>query len=116
MSTRFAPGLALALCLGACHASDDASCAVVTGRFSALALNDLDGSKVDDATRRAVQAQLPAMRDSLNEICRESGWSPAVRACLAGAPDHAAFTACELQLTADQRRDLDRAATGAAAR
>jgi hypothetical protein len=56
------------------------------------------------------------MRDSLNEICRESAWSPAVRACLSAAPDHDAFTACEQQLTAVQRRDLDRAAAGSPAR
>jgi len=102
--------------MAACHGGDEAACPIVTGRFYALALRDLEAAKIDDATRRAVQAQLPAMRDSLNEICRESGWSLAVRTCLANAPDHDAFTTCEQQLTAEQRRDLDRAAAGSPAR
>jgi hypothetical protein len=69
---------------------------------------------IDDATRRAVEDQLPAMRDSLAQTCADGRWSAAVRTCLVAARDHVGFEACEQQLTDEQRRDLDRANRGAA--
>jgi hypothetical protein len=68
---------------------------------------------VNGATRRAVEDQLPAMRDSLAQACADGRWSAAVRSCLVAASDHVGFEACEQQLTDDQRRDLDRANRGA---
>ena len=70
-------------------------------------------SSIDGATRRAVEDQLPAMRDSLAQACADGRWSAAVRSCLVAASDHVGFEACEQQLTDDQRRDLDRANRGA---
>jgi hypothetical protein len=67
---------------------------------------------IDAPTRRAVEDQLPAMRDSLTQACADGRWSAAVRSCLVAASDHVSFEACEQQLTDDQRRDLDRANRG----
>jgi hypothetical protein len=95
----------------ACHAkSDGPPCGTVAGQFFAFAKTDLDHSTVDDNTRRAVFDQLPAMRDQLANACNDGAWSGAVRTCMAGAADHAAFQACEQQLTNDQRKALDQAA------
>jgi hypothetical protein len=89
-------------------------CSAVGTRFLQFAHYDLDQARVDDATRRAVADQLPAMRDALAQACTEGRWSPTVRDCLVAAGDHAAFEACEQQLTDEQRRDLDRANRGSA--
>ena len=124
--------LVLAVVATACHAKSNAPpCGTVAGQFFKLASDDLGSASVDepgsarrgsaaegqrgvidDATRRAVAEQLPAMRDSLAIACSDGAWSPAVRTCMVGAPDHAAFQACEHQLTDDQRKALDRAADG----
>jgi len=69
---------------------------------------DKDKAKYDDATRRLVMDQLPAMRDSLVDACTETKWSDAVRRCLVDAVDHAAFEACQQQLTDAQRQALAR--------
>jgi hypothetical protein len=91
-------------------------CSAVAARFLDIARTDLaraaqDG--VDAATRRAVEDQLPAMRDSLTQACADGRWSAEVRGCLVAASHHVGFEACEQQLTDDQRRDLDRANRGA---
>ncbi len=81
-------------------------------KFLVLAQHDLEHSKPAEAMRRAVVDQLPAIRDALAAVCTETTWSAAVRTCLVSAADHAAFAACEQQLTEPQRRALDRAARG----
>ena len=48
---------------------DDAPCGAVASRLFTLAREDLAKATVDPATRRAVADQLPAMRDSLTQIC-----------------------------------------------
>jgi hypothetical protein len=89
-------------------------CSAVAAKFLDLARYDLAQAKADDATRRAVADQLPALRDSLAQVCSDGKWSPAVRGCLVAARDHVGFEACEQQLTDEQRRDLDRANRGPA--
>jgi hypothetical protein len=106
-----------ALVLGGCRGGGRDSgppCSAVAARFLDIARHDLDQAKVDDATRRAVADQLPAMRDSLAQACTDGAWSAAVRGCLVAARDHVGFEACEQQLTDEQRRDLDRANRGPA--
>jgi len=105
-------GLAGAACRG--QARDPAPpCSAVAARFLDIARTDLDRARVDAPTRRAVEDQLPAMRDALTQACADGPWSAAVRGCLVAASDHVGFEACEQQLTDDQRRDLDRANRGA---
>jgi len=81
-------------------------------RFLQLAKDDLVAAKVDEASARAVNAQLPAMRDALAQACNEGKWSESIRRCLVRANDHTGFETCEQQLTDEQRRDLDRATRG----
>jgi hypothetical protein len=109
--------LALAFCVlgvAGCNRGGDGAppCNAVGARFLVLAKDDLEKKQPDEALRRGVEDQLPAMRDSLVFVCTETKWTGAVRSCLVGAKDHAAFEACELQLTDLQRRDLARAAAG----
>jgi hypothetical protein len=92
--------------------ADDAPCATVASRMFTLARADLGSASVDPATRRAVADQLPAMRDSLTQICTDGKWSTQVRNCMVNAPDHVALQACQQQLTDEQRRALDLAARG----
>ena len=101
--------------LGACRggASDAAPpCGAAAAKFVEIAKHDLTTARVDEATSRAVNDQLPAMRDALAHACTEGKWSAATRACLVHANDHADFETCEQQLTDEQRRDLDRATRG----
>ncbi len=91
---------------------DEAPCGTVASRLFTIAKDDLGKATVDPATRKAVADQLPAMRDALTQICTDGAWSTQVRNCMANAVDHAAFQACQTQLTDDQRRGLDRAARG----
>ncbi|MBL0220658.1 MAG: hypothetical protein IPQ07_43175 [Myxococcales bacterium] len=106
--------LLFALALAGCSrgASDGPPCGAVGAKFMVLAKDDLEHKTVDDAMRRAVEAQLPAMRDSIGHVCTDSKWSGAVRTCLVAANDRVAFEACEQQLTDPQRQALDRAARG----
>jgi hypothetical protein len=108
-------GLAGAACRG--QVSDPAPpCSAVGARFLDIARTDLGRAVRDgiaDATRRAVEDQLPAMRDALAQACADGRWSAAVRSCLVAASDHVGVEACEQQLSDDQRRDLDRANRGA---
>jgi hypothetical protein len=115
---RFPRAAALALLVvaaGACRRSSDAapSCGAVASHFMRLAEDDLATARTDDASRRAVRAQLPAMRDSLATACADSRWTEKVRRCLHAAQDHVGFETCQQELTEDQRRVLDRAARGA---
>jgi hypothetical protein len=94
----------------ACRSGEvDAPCATAAGRYFTIVKGELDKATVDDVTRHAVEDRLPAMSESLERACREGGWSPRVRNCLANAPDHAAYDACHQQLTETQRSALDRA-------
>jgi hypothetical protein len=117
-------GLAGAACRG--QASDPAPpCSAVAARFLDIARTDLGQAGqaagqatgqvgLDPAIRRAVEDQLPAMRDSLAQACSDGRWSAEARNCLVAAHDHVGFEACEQRLTDDQRRDLDRANRGGA--
>ena len=73
-----------------------------------LAQADLEAAKVDEATRRLVLDQLPAMRDTLVNVCNDTKWDPAVRTCMVDATDHATFEQCEGALNATQREALER--------
>lgn len=108
--------LAVLLALAACRGNPDAapSCGAVASHFMYIAEEDLAKASVDEASRRAVRAQLPAMRDSLATACSDSQWTEQVRRCLHAAGDHVAFETCEQELTEVQRRVLDRAAHGEA--
>jgi hypothetical protein len=107
-------GLGLGLASAGCRgSSDDAPpCSAVAARFLDIARHELDGAKLDDATRHDVTDQLPAMRDTLAQACTDGHWTAATRKCLVQASDHVSFEACEQQLTDEQRRDLDRANRG----
>lgn len=89
--------------------SSDAAptCGAVASHFMFVAEQELAAARVDDATRRAVQAQLSGMRDSLAAACAASQWTEQVRRCLHAAGDHVAFEACQQELTEAQRRALD---------
>jgi hypothetical protein len=111
---RVALALALALVLGACKrgSADAPPCGAVGSKFLALTRDALTRSTLGEDLRRGVTESLPAMRDSLVNVCTESNWSGAVRKCLVEANDHLAFEACEQQLTDVQRRALDRSSRG----
>jgi hypothetical protein len=111
---RLAVLVALAVLPTACgkKPKDEAPCGTVDARLFALASDDLAKATVDTATRRAVADQLPAMRDALTAACTDGAWSAAARNCMANAVDHAAFQACQQQLTDAQRHALDAAARG----
>lgn len=104
--------IAIALVLAAgCKRDPNAAppCGAVGAKLLVIARAELDGAKGrDEATRRAVLDQLPAMRDALVYACTDTGWSEAVRRCLVDAVDHVAFEACQQQLTDAQRQDLAR--------
>jgi hypothetical protein len=89
------------------HASDGPPCSAVAGSFFLIARGELEHAGVPDDVRRAVTEQLPAMRDSLAQLCTGDVWSAAARQCVVQAADHAALQACEAGLTADQRAALD---------
>ena len=104
--------LVLALLVIACKRDPNAPppCGAVGTKLFVLARTDLekDKAKYDEATRRSVMDQLPAMRDSLVNACTDTKWGDAVRRCMVDAPDHLAFEACQQQLTDAQRQALDR--------
>jgi hypothetical protein len=103
--------LVLVLAAGGCKRNADAPpCGAVGATFFALTKDGLSHATLDTDhdLRRAVEDQLPAMRDSIVHACTESKWSAAVRKCLVEAKDHVAFQACEQQLTDAQRQALDR--------
>jgi len=96
----------LLVAIAACHKGEGASCGQVGQQFQAIALTELGAAKTDDATRRTVTDQLPALRDSLVAFCKDDAWSVQVRDCMAKAGDHAALQACEAQLTDEQRKAI----------
>jgi hypothetical protein len=101
----------LVLALAACRSKSGAPpCEAVGAKFVALAKLDLDKTTLDEDTRHNITNQLPAMRDSLVNACKDSSWEPAVRTCLVEALDHTAFEACQRDLTAPQRDRLERGA------
>ncbi|HEX5058536.1 MAG TPA: hypothetical protein VFV99_04205 [Kofleriaceae bacterium] len=104
--------LVAVLAAGCGHKKDEASCGAVATRLFTLAHDDLGSATVDPAIRRAVADQLPAMRDSLTQICTDGKWSTQVRNCMVSAGDHLALQACQQHLTDEQRRALDRATVG----
>lgn len=104
--------LALVVTTACNRSSDGPACGAVGAKFMALAKDDLEHKGVSDEVRRAVEAQLPAMRDSLVHSCSDGTWAGAVRKCLVDANDRVAFEACEQQLTDAQRQALDRSARG----
>src|SRR5882672_1003398 len=97
----------IVLGLVACGKSDSTPCGAVAAKFLEIANHDLstlsESAKVDAVTLRAVSDQLPAMRDALVEVCTDGKWTEPVKKCLVQANDHVAFTACEGQLTDEQR-------------
>ncbi|MDX2087744.1 MAG: hypothetical protein SFX73_07835 [Kofleriaceae bacterium] len=105
---------ALLAALGGCKRNPDAPpCGAVGATFFTLsndALAKATPDRSDRDLRRAVEDQLPAMRDAIVHACTESKWSADVRKCLVQAKDHVAFEACEQQLSDAQRQALDRAA------
>ena len=105
--------LALVL-VTACKRDPNAAppCGAVGAKLFVLARADLerDKAKYDDAARRLVLDQLPAMRDALVNACTDTKWSETVRKCLVDAADHLAFEACQQQLTDAQRQALERRA------
>lgn len=105
--------VSIALLLAACKRDPAAAppCSAIGAKLFVLARADLDKSPHEDATRRAVLDQLPAMRDALVNACTDTKWSDAVRRCLLDATDHLAFAACQQQLTDAQRQALARPKT-----
>jgi hypothetical protein len=102
-------GALAALWLGGCRGQEGAPpCEAVGAKFVALARHDLDRTALDEDTRRLVVYQLPAMRDSLVDACKDSRWEPQVRSCLLDAVDHATFEDCQRALTPAQRDRLER--------
>ena len=106
--------LAFLLTLGACKrgSADAPPCGAVGAKFLALTKDSLLRSTLNEDMRRGVLESLPAMRDSIVQVCSESNWTGAVRRCLVDANDHVAFETCEQQLSDVQRRALDRSAQG----
>lgn len=83
-------------------------CEGVGAKLVALAKADLAQAHLDDESHRLVIDQIPAMRDSLVNACKESEWAPAVRACMVDSIDHDSFELCEVALTPAQRNALER--------
>lgn len=113
-SVRSSIRFALLLLAAACRRDPNAAppCGAAGAKLFVLARADLDRDKAkyDEASRRLVLDQLPAMRDALVNACTDTKWSDAVRRCLVDATDHLAFEACQLQLTDAQRQALERSA------
>lgn len=105
--------LAAAIAAGACKGKGKGpTCHDAGARFLVLARADLDATKdLDPANRRGVLGMLAPMRDAMIRACKEDGWSAEARACFVGAPDVAAFRACDQQLTGPQRELMRKAAS-----
>jgi hypothetical protein len=91
-----------------CNRSKDAapSCDAMGAHFMLVVRGQLATGKLAEAQQRALDAQLPAMRDSLVTTCKDNTWSAEVRTCMSAANDQAAFEACEQHLTDAQRQKL----------
>jgi hypothetical protein len=104
--------LLLALTLAGCRAKSAAPpCEAVGTKLVTLVRLELDRAALGEDTRRLVLYQLPAMRDSLVDACKDGDWAPDVRSCLLDAVDHASFESCQRALTATQRSRLERGAS-----
>lgn len=101
-------GFAFVVSLAACKKGDPGAppCSVVGANFVTIVHASTQKTKLDAATQRGLDAQLPAMRDSLVEQCTEGGWSAEVRRCLGQATDNLAFEQCEQHLSDAQRQRL----------
>jgi hypothetical protein len=108
---------AASLVAGCKRKADAPPCGAVGATFFALTMDGLTHATVDGDhdLRRAVEDQLPAMRDAIVHACTETQWSSAVRTCLVEAKDHVAFQTCEQQLTDAQRQALDHSGAAEAA-
>jgi len=106
----FRIAIVLSVLVAGCRRDPSAAppCGAVGAKLLVIARAELDAKAHDEATRRAVLDQLPAMRDSVVHACTDTSWSEGVRRCLVDAADHVAFEACQQQLTDAQRQDLAR--------
>ena len=100
--------LVLIVLFGCGNSKGAPPCAAVGAKLVVLAQADLDKATLDETTRRLVLDQLPAMRDTLVNVCSETQWEPSVRTCMVEATDHAGFEACECALNSTQREALER--------
>ncbi|HEY4177386.1 MAG TPA: hypothetical protein VGM90_11155 [Kofleriaceae bacterium] len=106
--SRIALCFVLAAAVAGCKRNKDAapSCDTVGAKFLLVVRQQLANGTLAEAQQRALDAQLPALRDSLVTACGDGAWGADVRTCLAAASDHAAFEACEQHLTDAQRQKL----------
>ncbi len=106
----FASSLLLAAALFGCKRQrDEVPCTAVGARLLVIAQAETQSAKVDEQMRQRVALQLPALRDALDDSCERNGWSLEVRRCMVAAADSAALSACQSQLTDEQRAALARA-------
>jgi hypothetical protein len=93
--------------IAACKKGDGApACGAVGANFVIIVHASTTKVTLDPSAQRGLEAQLPAMRDSLVNQCVDGGWSADVRRCLAEAKDHVVFEECEQHLTDAQRQRL----------
>lgn len=108
MATHEIGALLLVALLGCGQGKGAPPCSAVGAKLVVLAQGELDKATLDETTRRLVLDQLPAMRDTLVNVCTETKWEPSVRTCMVDATDHAGFEACEGALNSTQRDALER--------
>ena len=104
--------LVLLVAAGCSRHGDDATCGAVATHVFAMSRAALASATVAPATQRAIADQLPAIRDSLTQSCRDGKWSTQVRNCMVTAGNPNALQACQAQLTDEQRRGLEGTALG----
>jgi hypothetical protein len=104
----------LAFLVGCSRGSTDGkTCRQVGARFYELAHAKVTvATDVTASERKAVIGLLAPMRDSMVRACTDDRWAAPARACFAGAADQATFSACEAQLSAEQRAMLTKRAAG----
>ena len=104
--------LVAVLCTG-CHKGkkDGATCDDVGAAFLALGHRQLEDAEkaggLDAKTRATVESHVPAMRDSMVRLCKETSWSGDSRRCFVNATDDAAMLSCYQTLTTDQQAKLE---------
>ena len=108
ISTAAFAYLLASITIGCGDTASPPPCEAVGAKFVVIAKRDLDGGALDDDTRRRILDQIPAMRDSLVNACKDSKWQPSLRACMVDSIDHETFERCEIALTAEQRNALER--------
>lgn len=106
--SRVALCFALVAATAGCKRAKDAApdCNAIGSKFVMTVRQQLASGTLGEAQQRALDAQLPAMRDSLVTACDDGKWAAEVRTCMAAASDGGAFEACEQQLTDAQRQKL----------